>query len=130
MYVGLDGAMSQFPAYQTVANWGTVHVYGEGIIPGSTYHVRTIIDGGGESGMGSAVTWTWGDVNDDDVANVTDILLMINGYQGNFSGAPLEALDLMPCMPDRIINLSDIMAAIGAYQDVEYMDTGCSAPCP
>jgi len=128
-YVGPDGALSTFPAYQTTETWGAVHVHGEGLVPGSAYDVRAMGTGGGLSQIGSDATWVWGDTNGDDNVNVTDILLIIYGFQGDFTNAPLETVDLMPCTPDGIIALNDVMAAIGAYQGKDYADTICPMPC-
>jgi hypothetical protein len=74
-------------------------------------------------------TWHWGDVNGDAVVNLTDIMLIVSGYQGDFSRATLENVDIQPCVPDGVINVTDILGAIGGFQGEYYGDGSCPMPC-
>jgi hypothetical protein len=125
-----DGSLGEFPIYLTPLEWGTLRVHGEEMIPGTSYAVRAKTGAGALSELSTATTWAWGDANGDGTANVTDTLLIVSGFQGDFSGAPLEVVDMMPCEPDGVIGLADVMAPILAFQGVQYLDTTCAAPCP
>jgi hypothetical protein len=76
-------------------------------------------------------TWAWGDADCNEVVNVSDIMLMIKGYQGDFSSATLQNLDQAPCVVEGVIGLDDIMAGIAAYQGDVFVNTdkGCPSPC-
>jgi hypothetical protein len=86
------------------------------------------------SDPGSAMTWRWADHDNNNIVNLTDVLLVVSGFQGDFSGAPLETIDIWggsfePCQPNRIINLDDMMWTIRAFQGITYPNTGCPIPC-
>jgi hypothetical protein len=128
LYVQDDGTLGEAPYWATPEEWENVYPHGEEIIPGSTYRISADY-GGGPTETVELRTFAWGDVNDDGGVNVADVLLIIAGYQHDFSNAPLHAVDLMSCTPDGVVGLSDVMAAIGAYQGKDYADTICPMPC-
>jgi len=128
-YLQADGTLGETAVSQTPDDWGTLHVYGEEIIPLSTYYVRAEWQGE-PSADGSAVTWAWGDIDNDELVNLADIMGIIGGYQGDFTSATIENLDQRSdsCDTDGLISLADIMAAVQAYQGVPW-HTNCPVPC-
>lgn len=86
-YVQADGLLGDTPIFLTPTQWGTVSVFGDAIRPEKTYFIWT--DCGNPttevlSDPVSANTWTWGDVNSDGVANIADILRVVDGFLGIF----------------------------------------------
>jgi hypothetical protein len=128
-YVQSDGSLGDTAVYRTPVEWGTVHLCGESIIPGCGYDVRAVLASGFLTGSGSSSTWTWGDVDNSGSVNVSDILLIIGGFQGDYTNTTLEAVDIEPCAPNGMINVDDILGSIGAFQGVSYIDRGCTMPC-
>lgn len=129
MYVQADGTLDATPLFQATADWDKVYVSGPEIIPSKAYSVRTQ-RGDLLSPPVTVSTWVWGDVNQNDTANFEDVLLVVQGFQGDFSTVNQEAVDLDPCEPDRAVNFADILKDVGAFQGVLYLDTVCTAPCP
>ena len=130
LYVQGDGTLDSAPVFRTPAQWGTVHVRGEALIPGSPYHLRAQLETGVRSQAADAATWMWGDVNNSGVVNITDVLFAVNGFQGDFTHATLQNLDLAPCTPDEFINIDDVLAAVNAFVGDAYHDGPCPMPCP
>jgi hypothetical protein len=127
-YVAADGLLADTPVFQIPAQWSTVYVRGEEIIPDTTYmlQVETSYLAGPTS---EATTWIWGDVDHNDVVNLDDIMRIIQVYQGNFSLATMENVDQMPCTPNRVISLEDILWCMQSFEGKTYADTMCPLPC-
>jgi len=70
--------------------------------------------------------WMWGDVDNNTIVSFRDINLVVRGFQGDFSEAAMESVDLEPCMPNGIINFRDINWDVRAFQGQEIP---CPAPC-
>ncbi|MGB0714889.1 MAG: hypothetical protein ACPGXK_03370 [Phycisphaerae bacterium] len=128
-YLDADGNLTGTPVYQTPAEWGELVVKGEEIVPGITYDVQIEFLGGLRSAITSVDTYSFGDVNGNDVANFEDIQFIVLGFQGNFDNAAREALDLFPCIPNNVINFEDIQQGVLAFQGLDYADTICTIPC-
>ena len=86
-------------------------------------------DAGVVSASAEVTPWLWGDVDNNGVTNLSDVQFIILGFQGDFSNATLEAMDLDPCVPNGGINLADAFAAVLAFQGVSYSETSCVLPC-
>ncbi len=129
-YVQLDGTLGAAPVYQLPADWSTVHAHGDEILPGKTYELQSRLSDGLLSSAGSGTTWMWGDVNNNGIVNFTDINIVVQGFQGDFSQAPIEAVDLDPCIPNGDINFEDINRAVQAFQGQPFTASGCAIPCP
>ncbi len=129
VYVQADGSLDATPVYQTPAAWGTLYAYGDQILPGTSYEVRAELAGGASSPAGSGGTWPWGDIDNNGTVNFFDIMLTVQGFQGDFTLITLEAVDLEPCVPNGIINFEDINQVVWAFQGQTYADTGCAVPC-
>jgi subtilisin family serine protease len=130
LYVQGDGTLGSAPVFRTPAQWGTVHVHDEALIPGSSYRLLAQLESGVRSQAAEAATWMWGDVNNSGVVNITDVLFAVNGFQGDFTHATLQNLDLAPCTPDGIISIDDVLAAVNAFVGDAYHDGPCPMPCP
>lgn len=130
MYVQADGTLDITPMYLTPAEWGTVHVADIEIIPSTVYYVQADCRPTGVGYLSHSVpveTWLWGDVNDDGVVQIDDVILVYDGSQGIFpQGITLENLDMSPCQPDRKIDADDIVSVESAFFGSPFP---CSAPC-
>ncbi|MHC5110446.1 MAG: c-type cytochrome [Planctomycetota bacterium] len=128
-YVQADGRLDLFPVFQTPASWGSVRVSDVELLPESTFAIRADcgIPGASDFSFGQLATaWVYGDVDQNGVANFSDILAIVRGFQGTFD-YPLEALDIAPCAPDGLVNFTDILVAVLAFQGV---NADCPVPCP
>ncbi len=133
-YVQADGTLGPEPVFQNITAWeGVPHITGEQILPGATYGLQADFGSPGAPILGpvtSAATWMWGDVDNNGVVNFADISLVVRGFQGDFSLAAREAVDLHPCTPNGDINFADINWDVTAFQGAAYLDTECPVPCP
>jgi hypothetical protein len=133
MYVEEDGTLGETAVFQSPEVWGgEVVVTGPDIIPSSIYTVQ--LDSGSPgnpalSDPAEVMTWIFGDVDENGIANFGDVLLIVQGFQGNYDNAGLEAMDLDPCLPNGVINFADILIGVQSFQGAEYVDTGCPVPC-
>ncbi len=130
-FVQLDGTLGPTRVTLRPEEWGTVYVADIQIRPSTTYQVQAIcipdIGPGALSSPVSATTWLWGDVNNDGVAYIEDVMMVIDGSLGIFGPDTIpENLDLSPCMPDREIDDQDIASAQAAYAGGTFT---CVEPC-
>ena len=56
--------------------------------------------------------------------------MIISGFQEDYRQVYREAVDLMPCTPDGVVGLTELLYALQAYAGQEYAETICSIPCP
>ncbi len=132
LYVQADATLGSSPVFMTPAQWGAVALTGDQIIPDTTYAVRADCGSPGNPELSlpaEATTWTWGDIDNNDLVNFVDINLVVQGFQGDFTNVTLERVDLHPCAPNRVINFSDINWDVRAFQGAPFTDN-CAAPCP
>ncbi len=128
-YVQADGSLGDTPVYLTPAEWGTVHVCGEAIVPELGYAVKTQHPDGYVSSIQTATLWAWGDADNNGLVNFVDINLVVQGFQGEFGNVSLEAVDLEPCTPNGVIDFNDINKDVRAFQGLPYSAEGCPDPC-
>ncbi len=128
-YVQADGTLSGTPVYLTPAEWGTVHVCSDMVVPGLGYAVKSEHPDGFVSSIQSATTWLWGDANNNGIVNFVDITLVVQGFQGVFTDATLQAVDLEPCEPNGVIDFNDINNDVRAFQGLGFEAEGCPDPC-
>ena len=142
MYVQADGTLGWTPVEQTPEEWGTVHVHGGEIIPSTTYYVEAVCNQADEvrSAPMMATTWAWGDADNDDDADLDDVLLMLFAFRDNCNiehkenctQATFENMNIYgrtACEPDEYIDLDDLLSALQAFQELEFVDSGCYVPC-
>ena len=128
-YLDLDGQLVLNPIFLLPAQWGTIVVIEQDIVPSTNttdtiYHVQADC-GGPLTNPGVAVMPIWGDINDDKVVDFDDIALVLNAYAGNFD-VPFAAVDLHPCSPDNVIDFDDVLMDLFAFEGRPFP---CAAPC-
>lgn len=126
-YVDSTGELTALPVYRTPAEWSTVFVNGTALLPETAYNVQTELQNGLTSSIASDSLWKYGDVNNDDLVNLDDILGVIAGFQGDFSMAALQGTDQQGCNPNAVIDLDDILADLTAFSG---QSLNCTDPCP
>ncbi|MCH8147115.1 MAG: hypothetical protein IH987_03865 [Planctomycetes bacterium] len=129
-FIDAEGSLVDTPVVQLPADWATVIVRGEAIVPSTLYEVVAEC-GSFVSPVGSDSTCLWADVNCNGITNINDAFFIILGFQAIIPPElTFEALDIWPCEPNRIINFVDVQRAILAFQGQSYAETGCPVPCP
>ncbi len=133
------------PHYMDWSTVGTVHVYHEGVVPGGSYVVQGIAqecnteDEGDFTASLEVGMARWGDVGGpfeeevwsapDGSVDFTDVVAIIGKFV-NAPTAPIKArVDFEPATPDQLINISDALFAILAFQGLPYPFPPGSVPC-
>jgi hypothetical protein len=130
-----DALLEAAPVYM---DWSTlpdpvVHVGDDLILPGSTYSVQMIGQGcniADESKYSAELPMPtmsfWGNiVESDEGPNITDVARTVDNFK-LVPGAPTtEECDLVPGVPDRIVNISDVAATVDGFKGIAY-----PFPCP
>jgi hypothetical protein len=130
-YVDENGLLAAAPVYRTSAEWGTVFVGDREVLPATTYDVAAEVAGPQIVGQDSATTWLWGDANNVDGVELFDILCVQDGFGSIFTACTLEADDVRAGIPDRIIDVDDLMAVLDGVALLPYPDGDpCSGPAP
>jgi hypothetical protein len=114
-FVQPDGSLGDTPAYQLPDDWGAIAVFGSQIRPASEYQVMTECQVGAEQTVAATAvvrTWAWGDTNGSGGTITTgDWTRIVDGSNGVFQGdTRWENVDLMPCVPDGVIDDLDVAA--------------------
>ncbi|MBI1825088.1 MAG: hypothetical protein HY287_14865 [Planctomycetes bacterium] len=113
--------------------WGIVSVHSVEILPSKTYRVHTECNfaGGAVKSAGRiATTWLWGDVNNNGVANISDVANVVDAFKGNFTVfITLEATNISAasCTLDDAVNIIDVAGAVDAFKGIAFP---CGTPCP
>ncbi|UCE61684.1 MAG: right-handed parallel beta-helix repeat-containing protein, partial [Phycisphaerales bacterium] len=141
LYVQEDGGLGSEPVFRWTGEWGTVHVTGEEIVPSeigeegrvsSVYGVQADVGVPGDPVLSFAAKvspWLWGDVNNDGVTDDRDVEAVLDGLGGEFEGTSIQSLDLAPCDPDGILNISDLQYVLKAVGGQSFRKGVCPAPC-
>ncbi|MCG8407847.1 MAG: thrombospondin type 3 repeat-containing protein, partial [Phycisphaerales bacterium] len=99
-----------------------VYLTGVEIVPETTYTV-TAVDGSTEILLGEATTFKWGDVNGDGFVSALDIFCMNNAVSGMFTATCTRySTDLLPCTPDRFVNIVELTAVAAAFSGESFTD--------
>jgi len=130
-FVQLDGRLGDLPIMRTPNEWSTVFVTGPEIIPYTLYSVRAECGPDDPTTLVSpaveARTRRWGDVNGDNVVDITDLSIVLGAAKGVFPpGVIPENVDGLPCVPDGVIDGQDIAGVESALGGVGYP---CFTPC-
>lgn len=126
-FVGADGSLVDDPVFLAAPDAAAIDAYGPLIVPDATYHVRAF-DGEHYSRKATVRTWGWGDINLDGQADDADIVLVLDGYHGNYDVVPFQQADVAGCVPNRGIDFDDVLAVVRAVEGGTYTDL-CPAPC-
>lgn len=129
-YVDENGLLTDTPVFQSSAAWGTVFVADREIIPSIEYSVvadvRQEHEAENLTPAVTATTWSWGNVDNDGVIGLFDLLCVLDGYQDIFTNCSLQSVDLMGQTPNRMVDVFDILAVLDAFQEIAYPDPN---PC-
>lgn len=130
LFVQQDGTLGEEPFFQPPDLWGTILVGDRFIQPELQYQVHTdcrMIVPELVSEQVFATTAIWGDVNNDRAIDFSDLILILEGAQGNFlDGVIPESMDIAPCIPDGIIDGQDIDAVKDVMNGLPFP---CREPC-
>ena len=124
-YVGADGVLTDTAFEQPIADWGTVFVVGQDIVPDTEYAVHAVCDAY-TTESASATTMVWGDTDGNSTVNLTDILCLLDTFAHVATTCTPEAADMAPCTPNRVVNLDDITDVLDAFRPIPYP---CPDPC-
>ncbi|MEK6675732.1 MAG: M4 family metallopeptidase [Planctomycetota bacterium] len=127
-FVQPDGSLDLAPVFALPSVWGSVDVHGEALIPGAQYGVMTLC-GPGLSVEVSVQMNEWGDIDDTGVVDVDDLVILLEGFAGNFLVVPQPAVDLLNCDPDGVIDVDDLLGLLEAISGNSYFLI-CPPPCP
>lgn len=141
----VGAALTCDPVYLDWGATGTLHVYGEVLVPEGTYEVRAIHQScftGANNNYSAAVIFDaslWGDIVSDcsvtpcgppdGDADFDDISALVDKFR-NLLHAPVKArADIAPRLPDRVVDFIDIAWAVDAFRGPPYSFPP-PEPCP
>ncbi|MCH8252669.1 MAG: hypothetical protein IID36_09480, partial [Planctomycetes bacterium] len=127
------GRLGRAPTFLTPAEWGTVNVSDEAIVPDTTYMVQTELVGNALSQPGLATTWLWADANNSGgQVDFDDVVCILDGFAGAFAGpCSFFGSDIEAGVTNVTIDFDDILAALDAFSGAEYFDNPAHVdPCP
>ena len=110
--------------------WGTLSLGDAEIIPQTTYRVQAVYDGIGPSYPVEVTTGILGDVHSRfGEVDFADIIAMTRVYLGAPNSPPWEWCDLLPSVPDGIVDFQDLQRAVDSFQGVpSWLTVPCPAP--
>lgn len=134
-------------------NWaqfpGPVHVYHELIVPNSRYEIQLVFqfaDANELTLSGPVVVSTapWGDVAgpfdpvrgqwarpDGSVDITSDAIAILDGFRASPTAPVKTRVDLEPAVPDGVINITDLLMMLTAFQGGDYpFAASAPDPCP
>ena len=129
----------------TFLDWGavgTVHVSHEAIVPAGIYDIQ-VVDFDLATNLSAPLTITqaaWGDIGgffsdgswpgpDGNVDVTSDTIAAIDKFE-NLPSAPTKArVDLEPRVPDQLINITDIVQSLTAFEGFTYPFAPEPVPC-
>lgn len=110
-YVDNEGQLLDSPSFTSLDLWSTVNVADALIVPDATYELTVESSSGLASNMVPVQTWVWGDANNNGIANVADMQLIVQAFQMNFTNVSIWTADIAPCDPNGIVNFEDVQQA-------------------
>jgi len=132
-------------------NWnleGMVHVYHQGIVPGSDYHVQVVRDicpfdienyysvpvvmstsaVGDVVGVYDAQLEVWRAPNET-VDVPSDVVAVLDMFQGLPDAPSKSRADVFPGVPDQIITISDVTLILDSFRGIPYPFVPGPTPC-
>ena len=130
---------------------GTVHVFHEAIVPEGVYTLQAIDNSCSTTAEGNfseplaMTTAKWGDTVRDcsvipcpppeGVVNIIDVVSILNRFVSDPDSPRKARCDLEPACVDLVINISDVLFALGAFQGSPYpfvpsAPDPCDSLCP
>ncbi len=127
-FVQMDGSIDTTPTFQLPDSWCTVFVFDFSIVADREYLVD-LVSATSVLESTTAKTWLWGDLTNDLEITISDVVYVIASSQGTIAeGFP--ASDLVPCIPDGQLGISDIIASINALvAGINPDGLLCGSPC-
>jgi hypothetical protein len=122
MYVDAGGGLTAIPVFLSSLQWGTVHVRDRSIIPGTDYAITAEAAGGEIIASASARTADWGNADGQGDVGVFDLVCVLDGLGNLFQRCTFRADDQGVGMPDGLIDLADVQAALDAFSGAAYPD--------
>ncbi len=132
-------------ALLTPAQWGTVYVAGDTVVPGTAYEVQVDCRGPAGSVVSAAVTVEtpiWGDAvgmfveggwqGPDGEVDITDATAILNAFRHYTAAAPtIYQADIWGCVPDQDPAIIDVTGSLNGFRHISFTrSTGCPVPCP
>ena len=144
------------PVFRDWNQFGTVHVFHEGIVPGGSYRVQVIgatcpdlLAEGSYSPPLDLTAARWGDTVEkcstlgctppEGSVGIGDALAVLGRFSGVVGAIIKARADLEPRCPDLLINVSDVLASLAGFVGLVYpfeptalnaCDSTCSNPLP
>lgn len=137
------------PYFDAWDAWGTVYVSHEGVLPGGRYELQAIsnsCDYTAEASYSAPMLITnarWGDAvglfdggaggwspPDGSVDVTSDVIAVLDKFSNKATAPGKARVDLEPATPDQIINITDVVRALGAFSGLAYPFAPGTAPCP
>jgi subtilisin family serine protease len=134
------------PTFRDWSGDGQIHVSHRLLIPGGEYEVQVIDEDCAQMAEDdfsvalSVDTCAWGDVVSNcvslpcgppnNIIDGSDILAILDKFKNIASGPIKSRCDLEPATPDRIISISDVTSALGAFSAGGFPFAPGSFPCP
>lgn len=126
-YVDLDGEVGDSPIYQSMNMWDQIQVFGQEVIPGVSYDFRFEFADGRVTPFAGSTTYRWGDVVGimkdslpDGVADMRDVMAIVDGFLSYPLGPNFERYDITPMIPDGMVNIRDVLAGVDAFLGSPY----------
>jgi len=129
------------PLYRDWAGTPTVHITGAEIVPGATYDLQTYEEQcvqGPQLRTSALKTFptvtAWGDVIGptasgplDGMADFADISEVVSVFVVPTGPISIVRSDLVPSVPDQVVNFQDVSAAVDAFRNLPYPFAGPSS---
>lgn len=129
-YVQADGTLGDNAVFRDADEWGTVAVADAETMPLSSWLVMSdygTVEQPRLSLPASGGTWRWGDLNGSGGLDLDDLLCIQAALGGDFSHCTRYGADLVGQTPNRVVDVNDLLAFLGAIAGQPYP---YPPPCP
>jgi cysteine-rich repeat protein len=130
--------ISQLQCEPAVRDWSDaplLSLYGQAVVPGSTYEIRTAtaecLALGVEECLSEPIvlrTAKWGDAfapwGGSAQPNFGDVSALLDKFRGLPTAPSLTFTDLTPDIPNQIVNFADVSAGVDAFRGIPYSFAG------
>ncbi|MCH8253365.1 MAG: hypothetical protein IID36_13030, partial [Planctomycetes bacterium] len=127
------GRLAAEPVFLTPAEWGTVAVSDEEVIPDTAYMIAAEGEGGTLSEVAVATTWLWADVNNTrGNVDFDDVLCVLDGFADAYFGAcSFFGSDIEGVVTNVTVDFDDILSTLDAFAGADYFANPTHVdPCP
>jgi len=130
-YLQADGTLGDVPFFQDSALWATTTFTDTAILPSTSYTAQVDYGGGTFSPTATAVTFPWGDPNDNGIVNIFDLFCILDAFSGDFNTCSPFSVDMVGDnnAPDGVINIFDLFVVLDVFAGVPFSGPPpCIAP--